>query len=484
MDCDAVTSGEPREKSTLTYANDVDAAPARFQKLSVKEDPDASTNIFLSLSTSPINSGSDIDATPISKNTTKKNPSTSKLGSSSKASRRSLFRKNQVSSRDSSISPINGMIDRNADTPTPPLPDGTTDNDMLTDEHLLNRHLRGQSFTPLPHIGQDTRENGSESPTTTSNNQALAIQPQLSWSIAGDALSLGDLAEWEEDRLKTEQRRPESTTSQGSNGTRGVVLTPNSFSMWRDEDHPHPLEGRDNETMRLSTLSPNSDIEMAEGASGATTPLPFFFTDQGGEERENAVRRTFSSNSDKSAKDHQSSDRGQYHPIQGAPDNVHSIFVNRSSSSKRGQRTRFPSGHGPHMMARNEGVQRRPPHMVYSDHRDDYSRGHVDRREAPPEYYTPYGMHPVHMHGPPNDRVRNLRGRAPPHHAPMPLQVPPMSSHHTLTSPMGIPGKGGMWGGMHHQHGSPHHLPPPLELNPSKRKCVPLKPPIPSKFQG
>jgi hypothetical protein len=29
-----------------------------------------------------------------------------------------------------------------------------------------------------------------------------------------------------------------------------------------------------------------------------------------------------------------------------------------------------------------------------------------------------------------------------------------------------------------------HHMPPHMELNPSKRKCVPLKPPIPSKFQG
>lgn len=121
---------------------------------------------------------------------------------------------------------------------------------------------------------------------------------------------------------------------------------------------------------------------------------------------------------------------------------------------------------------------RMPPTPVYSDH-DSFGRS-PRGREPPPEssYYGHHYMGPPPPHM--QDRVRNLRGRAPPHHAPMPLQVPPpISSHHTLTSPMGVPSK--MWG-IHHQ--SPHHMPPPMELNPSKRKCVPLKPPIPSKFQG
>ena len=326
-------------------------------------------------------------------------------------------------------------------------------------------------------------------------------------------------------------------------------------------------ESKDNESLRLSTLSPNSDIIIGD-SGGATTPLPFFFSE---EERENAVGRTFSNSSDKSNTKtpyglptsssgggfggHSSGSSGGggggssdrlFHPYQAAPDNAHSIFVNRgssnnpsnnigvssSSSSKRGQKQRWaqsggshghnqsmnnPPAHGGHGHGHPHGARsdssqrgaRLPPTPVYSDHRDtSYGRPPQpqDRRDGPPADYfpPPYGMHHpppsmAHGHPPHNDRVRNLRGRAPPHHAPMPLQVPPMNSHHILTSPMGMhPSKGagpGMWGGMHHHHPSQHHhhhhhhsqlhhLPAPLELNPSKRKCVPLKPPIPSKFQG
>jgi Zn-finger nucleic acid-binding protein len=62
-----------------------------------------------------------------------------------------------------------------------------------------------------------------------------------------------------------------------------------------------------------------------------------------------------------------------------------------------------------------------------------------------------------------------------------------MSSHLPMTSPMGL-GKG-MWSphnlGMPPPMGSPHHMASPLNnMAMSKRKCVPLKPPIPSKFQG
>ena len=73
--------------------------------------------------------------------------------------------------------------------------------------------------------------------------------------------------------------------------------------------------------------------------------------------------------------------------------------------------------------------------------------------------------------------------------APVPLHIPPpMSAHHPLTSPMGVGhhNKGPMWsphhGGMPPM-ASPHHM-SPMDMSQSKRKCVPLKPPIPSKFQG
>jgi Zn-finger nucleic acid-binding protein len=70
----------------------------------------------------------------------------------------------------------------------------------------------------------------------------------------------------------------------------------------------------------------------------------------------------------------------------------------------------------------------------------------------------------------------------------VPIHIPPsMSTHHPLTSPMGLPGPKAMWSphqrGMGPPMASPHHL-SPMDITQSKRKCVPLKPPIPSKFQG
>ena len=73
--------------------------------------------------------------------------------------------------------------------------------------------------------------------------------------------------------------------------------------------------------------------------------------------------------------------------------------------------------------------------------------------------------------------------------APMPLHIPAaMASHHPLTSPMGIGPKAPMWsphhGNMPPPMASPAHHMSPMDMSQSKRKCLPLKPPIPSKFQG
>jgi hypothetical protein len=94
---------------------------------------------------------------------------------------------------------------------------------------MLNSHLRGESFTPLPHLS----ESYGISP---SNAGFSAIAPQLSGSIAGDTPSLEDLAgcSWEENK-KDEKKRPGSTTSQNSNVSRGMVISPHSFSLWKDD---------------------------------------------------------------------------------------------------------------------------------------------------------------------------------------------------------------------------------------------------------
>lgn len=448
---------------------------ARFQKLSVNDatNRDEQTNIFLTLSTSPIN-GDDVESTPVSKN--KKKSSILHRKDSKPIDDAYVTRTKSIDS----TAEINKIIDRQAETPTPPLPPNKTN--VLTDEHLLNSHLRGQTFTPLP---PGDREAGSPTNINKSNSFA-GIQPQLSWSIADDAPSLGDLADWEEDRQRNEQARPASTTSQNSGNSRGMALSPQSFTMWKEQDSNSKLRtaSRD-ESLRLSMLSPHSDEEERQGegeGNGATTPLPFWGEGQG-EERENSIRGTFSNASDKStSKEGSFSERGHHNSYHRVPDNVHSIFVNRSSSKRSGgSKNRWAHHQSEGRDSGSRGGMRMPPTPVYSEPDHHFGRSPPGRDGPPDSPYYPYmgppPPPPPHM----SDRVRNLRGRAPPHHAPLPLQVPPpVSSHHSLTSPMGVPSK--MWGV---PHPSRHHMPPPpLELNPSKRKCVPLKPPIPSKFQG
>lgn len=90
--------------------------------------------------------------------------------------------------------------------------------------------------------------------------------------------------------------------------------------------------------------------------------------------------------------------------------------------------------------------------------------------------------------------MRHLRGNGPPRHQ-MPPQhhLPPPSYHHFSPLLNVAGGRGGRYMGHPHPH-HPHHMPPhhldmaqsssSVHHMASKRKCVPIKPPIPSKFQG
>ena len=355
-------------------------------------------NIFLALSTSPINANDDVDATPLKTNiTAKKSKNSSAAG----------------------ISP--------SETPTPPVHGELGDNETSDDHSMLNRHLRGQSFTPLPHLA-------GEGPSTSPSNAAFAsgIAPQLSWSIAGDTPSLGDLAEWDEDnKLKGDAKnRPDSTTSTGS---RNMPMSPHNFQMWKEEHD--------------------------DKVSGTTTPIPMFFEQNGNEMSEN-----------------HGSSHHHHHHHQSRKMNSYGDHASFSGGNSWGRHD--ASGMGP------------APMFTGSDYRDDgfgmRSPHHGDRREM--DYYASYG----HMGHGANDRIRNLRGRMhPASHMPMPMHIaPPLSGHLPVTSPMGMGGAKSMWSPHHHpgmtgSMASPHHLGSPLaSMAQSKRKCVPLKPPIPSKFQG
>lgn len=126
-------------------------------------------------------------------------------------------------------------------------------------------------------------------------------------------------------------------------------------------------------------------------------------------------------------------------------------------------------------------------HPNYDRREENYHRSrHPGSRDGPPppNYQSPRVMYPGHMNN--QDRIRNLRGRVP-GALPPPIHLPPhMPSHaHFLTSPIGATPRGLMMTSPHHRLGGTQNYPrSPHHLNASKRKCIPLKPPIPCKFQG
>ena len=306
------------------------------------------------------------------------------------------------------------LLDRPTDTPTPPIPGGLADSEMMTDEHMLNRHLRGQSFTPLPHLS----ENAGVSP---SNAGFSAIAPQLSWSIAGDTPSLEDLAacSWEETD-KDDKKRPGSTTSQLSNATRGMVISPHSFSLWKEEHeanhHKKGEEGKDADSVRFSALSPHSEIAMAvDTVSGTTTPLPLFFDQPGSEERENVSHKDITRE--------KKGNHAKHHLKDGESDHIHQMFV---TNGGRGQSHK--PNHANHQYSwskHDSGVGHRdslPPTPVYAGSKPPtplfhgsnvgFARSplHGDRRDHHPDFFKSSGMFGHPPPGSHNDRVRNLRG--------------------------------------------------------------------------
>jgi len=472
----------------------------------------------IELPASPINGLADTAKTPISKNTRGSSKNTDKKEEGTfdfDTDVRSCADKATTSGEDGKVEETGNNIfsafrkksSAAADAVnTPSLYSKRTDSlsfdfgDMIKDDPLLNSQLRGQSFTPLPHVDSGLRGIDTSGKTPSMNPSLSSLGPQLSWSISPH---IGDIAEWADADFKTSKSEGPIQPSLSSDGAKEgenkgskeehsnispVALGAPSLSFWHDDEIAAAIGGgsasKDDTLLRLSNLSPeNIDTSMN------MTPMPVFFDQsmpppQSGsnEERENLSKG-------------QQNGQTPYQKYKGQPGSVY------GSSQKPQQLGRFlpltssaswavESPHHPGMLP----IDRRGPMNSQE------VGGSHQRRDGPPQV-LPSPRHifvsPPGGYGSQGDRVRNLRGRAP-HGAPS-LHIPPhlCSSHHphNLTSPMvGGMHNPGMWGSPHglhphhgirspHHMGSPHHI-RPLELTPSKRKCVPLKPPIPSKFQG
>ncbi len=322
------------------------------------------------------------------------------------------------------------------------------------EEHSLNRQLREQSFTPIH--PNDLKRQSSISP---SFNEQLEIAPQLSWSISGEAPALGDLADWP--KGDGDERNASPMSFAGNISPMMFNISPSEAK--GGQNNSASKANKTEDIMRMNVLSPSVDDE--KNVEEKTTPLPFSSSKP-------IVNRRPHSPQSMEKLPYQRPAEHRYHERMPFP--ALSPKGAMPMTSPRPFNPPTPHSQGPKLLRPN------------FDRREDafHRSRHPGSRDGPPtpNYQSPRGMYPAHMNG--QDRIRNLRGRVP-GALPPPLHLPPhLPSHaHFLTSPIGTTPRGMMLSSPHHRIGG-HPFPHSPHLSASKRKCVPLKPPIPCKFQG
>jgi hypothetical protein len=315
-----------------------------------------------------------------------------------------------------------------AETPTTGLLMSSIENAMMDDIHSLNRNLRGHAFTPLPHI---MGGGGDAALGSSGDASGLSITPQLSWSTNnGSPLDITPRCFGLLDSSKSTNKNP--------------LGSPKSF--WKESTASSDEKKKDGSGEKpsiLSLLSPTMrEMEishhMSIDGSRSTTPLPLNY---GKKEAKNEKEQV------------KFAEFNQKTPVHKPP------------------------AHGPMM-----GMQQPPVHHMSASpwaQLGGYMPSPVPG--AFPSMSPGFGMYPP-MEPITNDRIRNLRGRGPPVHAIPPSHcLPPPTYHHfsPLTNVMKRPVRPMSF------HPTHSNVPPLVDVSSSsKSNCVPMKPPIPSKFQG
>lgn len=334
-----------------------------------------------------------------------------------------------------------------AETPTTGLLMSNIENAMM-DDISLNRNLRGHAFTPLPHIMGGV--GGDVALGSGGDASGLSITPQLSWSTNnGSPLDITPRCFGLLDSTKSTNKNPL--------GSPKSFWKENTTAMASSDEKKGKDGGSGEKPSILSLLSPTMrEMEISQDTSmdgsRSTTPLPLNYGKKDQQQQKDAKKKEQDQGSKHAAEFNQKTPVHKHHP-----------------------------GHGHNNMMRG---QQQPPmhhHMQASPwaHVGGYMPSPVPG--AFPSMSPGFGLYPQ-MEPNPNDRVRNLRGRGPPVHAiPPSHRLPPPTYHHfsPLTNVMKRPSRPMAY---HHPHGN---IPPQVDVSSSsKSNCVPMKPPIPSKFQG
>ncbi len=356
----------------------------------------------------------------------------------------------------------------------------------ITDDiRSLNGHLRGQSFTPLPMMGMGDRcdrggpnVGGLNVNTGHSLNGNKGDSPQLSW----DTTDVDSPLEINTPRFSVldSTKSGRSYATSGSEGRAHPLGSPKSF--WKGtipERKENARSGKNvqqgevksilsllSPTMREMNVTSHSGSDLDGDARQSTSPLPLYYEDIHGQENHRYDRSNI--NTPLRKPPIPSNFQSSPHPTSLAPYQRPMQMHSSPWGDYRSGRTggSFANSPIPHSYHHPHGVASPYP-------------------EVPPPPYHQSMYHPTahQAHAPsynPNDRVRNLRGNGPPRHQlPPQHNLPPPSYHHfsPLTNVMSG-GRVGRYGGYLLPN---HHLD---IASSSKRKCIPIKQPIPSKFQG
>ena len=407
-----------------------------------------------------------------------------------------------------------------AETPTTGmLMNSIMESALKDDESSLNAHLRGQTFTPLPIMMSDNVADHHGPPTGRSEASAimammgtnssgdLSITPQLSWGMDGNT-SLGSSPP-----LEITPRcfgLLDSTKSSRSDNFHPLG-SPKSF--WKDNVLNKSATSMDSNGSSckkksiLSILSPTMRaMKVAEGGeeegkveltTPSTSPLPFY----------NSVGIATTAQQDENSNN------------QGGADGILKSILKTDPKTPMRKSTihdvNDPAAVPSSAVVSAQSTTVIPVQMQQHAHGStspwgDYLKpngsggGSFAPSPIPPVLggaQSPYGYHPnmfyPHQqldHPTPesgggdskdeHDRVRNLRGSGPPRHQlPPSHNLPPPSYHHFSPLTTNFPGS-------HYSSPYPPHLMPnQLDMMgglgaDSSRKCIPIKHPIPQKFQG
>ena len=367
--------------------------------------------------------------------------------------------------------------------------------EMTKESFSIAHHFQEQSFTPLPHTScSSSVKNQCCSDSAVFDPAMIEIAPQLTWSISKDTPS----AEITDLDSENKNKKDNSSTSIFNNIS-PMFWSPEagSCSPFQEKKHEQPnfrenaAEKFDNHregcSPKFNSISPNSIDDVF--LEGETTPLPNFF-DQTHSKKDEDKENHIPFDRNRIIIRHQSTNKFQQSRDKNTKKRIKNVFVESlaSEDNKVLKKSSLSSLSCNQLNTSSSYSHDTAQESSYDTHikRADGSLIHQPSRN------TSIPCPKIH-NGIPSSPQRNnvhvLRGLTRPrstyhvaHASCYHQNQPPLQ--HNVASPMTTTNRSQQPFPWRPQQHIPYRCITQREQKISKRKCVPLKQPIPSKFQG